>query len=684
MYAFSAWVIVNYLADNDPARSLLWTRLAFAGQSVVAWFYTLFVINFPSRDRFFSRFTKIINILGIIIFIASCTSLIASSIRFDKGVANVEGGPLFGIYTIYYVVTFMGIVALLIHKRRHLSGTDRAKINMILFGLVLSGMVGIPLNLVVPLIVGQNQYAIYGGYSVIFLALFTSYSIIRHKLFNIRAAIARSLAYILSIATIGLLYSFLAYGVIGDYITTRIFTSEPSVQVVNTVIAILLAYTFLPIRNFFQRITDRIFYKDRYDPQELISSIGRVLAAEIELDPLAKQVSRIISEQMRLAEANIIVLANHKIFYQTSQDKIKHIYHPAELEKIAKKPLIIDELPSGEKRQLLEQHNVSATFPLRTREGLIGHLMLGEKKSGDIFATQDIQTLHIISDELAIAIQNARSYLEIQRFNETLREKIALATKELRHANSELKDLDRAKDEFISMASHQLRTPLSAVRGYTSMVMEGDFGKLTKEQSENLKQSFDAATRMARLVDDLLNVSRIQSGKFKIERTSVDLNTVLPEEISLLSTTAKTKNVTVNYHAPEKHVPLISVDEGKTRQCVMNLIDNAIYYSASAKDGGKVDVYLTGDENAITFKVVDNGIGVPKDQQSKLFSKFYRAPNAQQTRPDGTGLGLFLVGKVISEQGGKILFESTEGKSSTFGWTLPISGENVKKAAGKG
>lgn len=340
--------------------------------------------------------------------------------------------------------------------------------------------------------------------------------------------------------------------------------------------------------------------------------------------------------------------------------------------------MIADELGQSEEKQMLQKHNIRVALSLRTKEEFIGYLFLGDKRSGDIYSDQDIQTLRIIANELAVAIQNARSYQEIQQFNETLREKIRQATKDLTHANHELKALDKAKDEFISMASHQLRTPLTAVRGYTSMVMDGDFGKVSGEQKETLKQSFDAATRMTRLVDDLLNVSRIQSGKFRLERAEVDLNKVIPEEISLIETTATAKNVKVTFHAPKTPVPPLMIDEGKTRQCLMNLMDNAIYYSSTVSSGGKVDVFLEATPTDVNFRVVDNGIGVPKDQQAKLFKKFYRAPNAQKTRPDGTGLGLFLVGKVVKDQAGKIIFESVEGKGSTFGFSLPI------KPAGEG
>ena len=147
----------------------------------------------------------------------------------------------------------------------------------------------------------------------------------------------------------------------------------------------------------------------------------------------------------------------------------------------------------------------------------------------------------------------------------------------------------------------------------------------------------------------------------------------------MLGTAAEMKHVTINFHKPKAPVPALQIDEGKTRQCLMNLMDNAIYYSSTAEGGGKVDVYLEADADWVSFKVKDNGIGVPKAEQAKLFQKFYRAPNAQKTRPDGTGLGLFLVGRVTKDQGGEIIFESEEGKGSTFGFKLPIkpAGEDL-------
>ena len=679
-----AWVVALNFADNYGSQSLaeLSSKIAFAVAAVAMYSLYRFSLVFPAQNK---GKQKVVNWLLLVLcsflVIISPTSLAIQEVTIESFGADVIGGPAYTLLLLAILLSLALTARNLWIGWRRGSSLERQQLRFFSIGLAAMAFAVLLTNVVLVLF-GFSELGFLGPPSILLFVLPTSYAILKHRLFNIRAVVARSLAYVFSIGAFAFIYAFLAFGLAQGVFLKNVLTTELSREIFNVVLAVLLAFTFPTIRRFFEKVTDRVFYRDRYDPQQLVSDIGRVLASEILLEQLSSKVLELIDAQMRLATSNIVVMGKDGIFYQTHADKIQQLYHAPELAKFNKGTTIVDELADAGKREILDRHNVRAVFPLRTKESFVGYLLLGEKQSGDIFSTQDVQTLQIISDELAIAINNARSYQEIQRFNETLREKVRLATAELRHANSELKELDKAKDEFISMASHQLRTPLTAVRGYTSMVMDGDFGKVSKEQKETLKQSFDAATRMTRLVDDLLNVSRIQSGKFKIERTEVDLNKVLPEEVSMLGTAAEMKHVTINFHEPKAPVPALQIDEGKTRQCLMNLMDNAIYYSSTAEGGGKVDVYLEADADWVSFKVKDNGIGVPKAEQAKLFQKFYRAPNAQKTRPDGTGLGLFLVGRVTKDQGGEIIFESEEGKGSTFGFKLPVkpAGEGLSTA----
>jgi signal transduction histidine kinase len=445
-----------------------------------------------------------------------------------------------------------------------------------------------------------------------------------------------------------------------------------SQQIFNTALAVALAFTFQPIRRFFERISNKLFYRDRYDAQVVVNDIGRIVASEIRISQLCKKVSAGIERELNLSNVEIIVLDEKKIIYHSQ----KNVITEEIIKNLGNKILVVDEGLPENKLALMKNLNASLSIPLKTANNFIGYLVIGEKESGQVFNDEDIRTLRTIANELSVALENAKAFLEIKKFNVTLQERVDRATKNLQNANSQLKELDQAKDEFISMASHQLRTPLTTVKGYVSMLNDGDFGKLSNDQKKSIELALDGSNRMARLIDDLLNVSRMEAGKFYIDPIKVNLSQLINQEIEQLASLAKNNNVSLTGKI-SVDVPMMILDENKTRQAIMNLIDNAIHYSEPPKGGGKVQVLLSVKDEEIYFSVVDNGIGVPKDQQSKLFTKMFRAKNAKEVRPDGTGLGLYLVKRVVEDQGGKIVFESKPGKGSVFGFKIPIK-NNIK------
>jgi len=170
------------------------------------------------------------------------------------------------------------------------------------------------------------------------------------------------------------------------------------------------------------------------------------------------------------------------------------------------------------------------------------------------------------------------------------------------------------------------------------------------------------------LISDLLNASRLTTGKFVIDYVDCEAVSMVEDEIRQLKSHAAAKGIGLVFKKPRfKTLPVV-IDEAKTRQVVMNYIDNAIYYTQR----GSVTVELTKTDNTFSIQVTDTGIGVPKGSEKHLFTKFFRAGNAQQVRPDGTGLGLYLAKRVVEDQGGRVIFNSEEGKGSVFGFELPI------------
>lgn len=317
--------------------------------------------------------------------------------------------------------------------------------------------------------------------------------------------------------------------------------------------------------------------------------------------------------------------------------------------------------------QLRKQLGIQSLYvvQLTARNCLVGFMVAGFFGFPDQVRPQDTTLLNRLSESIGVALDNRLLFEE---------NKHVLA--QLRHTNAKLKALDETKDEFISMASHQLRTPLTAIKGYLSMVLEGDAGELNPNQYKLLEQSFFSSQRMVYLISDLLNLSRLNTGKFIIEQAQVQLADLVQSEVDQLAETARSREINLVYKKPVDF-PEMMLDETKTHQVVMNLIDNAIYYTRA---GGKITVSLTETPHAVEFTVKDTGIGVPRQLQHKLFSKFYRAENARRARPDGTGLGLFMAKKVIVAQGGSIIFESEEGKGSTFGFRFSKATHGVPTA----
>ena len=235
----------------------------------------------------------------------------------------------------------------------------------------------------------------------------------------------------------------------------------------------------------------------------------------------------------------------------------------------------------------------------------------------------------------------------------------------------ELERISAGKDSFISLASHQLRTPLTTIHGTASMLEDGDYGALSDRQAKALGMISINTDRMVSLVDDLLNVSRIQAGKFIIINEPTDLPEMVRRQLQTLTTIAHGRDIKLSLHPIDKNFPIINADNIKLYEVIGNFIDNAIFYSRA---GSTVEIYLIHDKenNNVEFRVRDHGIGVPKSDQKKLFHEFYRTDNAKNVRPDGTGVGLFLAKQVVNGHGGQIIFESIENKGSTFGFRLPI------------
>ncbi|MGB8815911.1 MAG: HAMP domain-containing sensor histidine kinase [Minisyncoccia bacterium] len=243
--------------------------------------------------------------------------------------------------------------------------------------------------------------------------------------------------------------------------------------------------------------------------------------------------------------------------------------------------------------------------------------------------------------------------------------------------NKRLLEVDKIKTEFISVIAHQLRTPLNATKWVLSLLIDEYSKNLTLEQRDLVKKGYESNERMINLVNDMLEVTRIESGKVQYSLTLVHIEDIINSLLSDFVGLAFMRKINIFFDKPIDQLPYINVAPEKIRGAIQNLIENALVYT---KSGGSVVVRAMLENNMVKVSIEDNGIGIPEKQQADIFNKFFRADNAAKMQTDGSGLGLFISKDIIEKHGGQIGFESVVDKGTIFYFTLPIAKQDNAKS----
>lgn len=438
------------------------------------------------------------------------------------------------------------------------------------------------------------------------------------------------------------------------------------------------------IKSLYAWLANKFIFAAYYESEKVIALLNERLTATINVNAIYEIINDLIREIFAAKALGIFnydkkmdeYIPAYSKDFDISRNKrfaaarIENIFYLKKGQAIVIGETLGNDTDDNDFTLMLKRVKAELIIPVKLKQNIANLIILGAKQSENAYTDQDLRTLEIIGAQAAMAIENALMYQKTKDFNFIMEKEVENATKELRAANEKLKKLDSAKSEFISIASHQLRTPLTVIKGYVSMIMEGNFGPVPENIVNSLNKVYDSNERLIVLVENLLNISRIESGNLQYAFRETDLEELAISAIDELSDVAKKRNNHFVYKPPAKKLPGIIVDSEKIRYVIMNLLDNAVKYSEKSEILVKIEV----EKDKLVFSVADEGIGMSDEEISNLFKKFYRGAESPLIHTEGVGLGLYVSKQIIESHQGRIWAKSEGRKKGTiFYFALPIS-----------
>jgi len=679
IWSFSYW---RWLLAVDGQVALYWSRALTLGSIFIPITYLhwiLAVTGNAKKDKTL-RLGYVVSLLfGLLSFSPLLVEKVEPILFFPWW---PKPGALYHFYLGFdYIGIFAYALAKLFVAYKKSLGLKRLQLKYVLLGSVigvLGGLTNFPLwyNVMLP----PYGNILVGLYPIIF-----SYTIIKHRFMDIRFAINKVVGITL---LAGFVYAVF-YGLIIIYI--KLFGGVFNAQAYTSgvVVAYIFTVVYGPVRKF---LGEWELLEPLYDSEQLLSDLAEVMSHELDLKKLLDSVLEKLADEVGVASAAAVIFDGEegkdavKMVRSVGDVDQRRLVDPSVLKLtsnlVGEEMAFVKEELEGEiadgvnfvpSRQgvlnYLETCQLSLLLPLSSSGKVLGLLILGSKKSEEPYTSQDIDFLVGLARSVSVAVQRATLHQEVKDFNSTLQKEVKKATAKLRKAYEELKQLDKMKDEFISITSHELRTPMTSIQGYLWMLQEKG-GELNEKQKRYVEKAQKGSKRMISLINDMLDISRVEQGRMELDLKPVDPSVMIEEVIEELAMRAEKKGLALEFLSAGERIAKIKADPDKVQRVLRNLIDNALKFTE--KGLVTVDAYEKG--KFVKMTVEDTGRGISKQDHPRLFKKFGRLESDFVTAAEagGTGLGLYISKALVEKMGGKIEVESEVGKGSIFSFTLPI------------
>lgn len=598
--------------------------------------------TFPKKEIRLKKVNLIVlSALGFFAGGISLSPYVYKSVSYPNGSPVPEPGIMMAYVLGYCIVVLILSFAILIKRYRNQTGVDKLGSKYFLIGMI-STFSFIAIFVFLFVVVFKTSGAVFlGPVFPIILMGSIAYSIAKYSFLDIRPIIARAVSYTLLIGLIATSYfALLLFGFskfLGLNLSLKNF-------LINGSLGVLIALIFRPLRLFLTRITDKIFFKGKYNPEKILSELSHTISKTINFNELAQELLTTITKEFRVSNAAILLVSGSDIVnarsigYKDSAllDDPQLFKFLEEIEKEDRHLFVLSDL-EGEQKDFFRKHGMEAVFPIKAEGKHVAILILGVKSSGLPYSNTDLSLLDVFSSESGIAIQNSKLYTDLR---------MALDS----------------KSRFISVVSHQLRTPVSGIRwGLEELKLGGG----QEHQKELLDVSHQKVVFLNEQLDDILTSLDIYDKKISLNKTSCDILNICTDITNDFESQIKTNNLKIIYSIGD-NAKLIDADFNKLKKILEVVIKNAVLYSNT---NGEIIIetknITSSDKNFISISITDSGIGITTKEKARLFEEFYRGERAKLKIPDGLGLGMFIAKTFIEAQGGKINVNSAGADSGT-------------------
>jgi len=675
---------------------------AYFASGMALWNFGVFLLR-TSPDEATAYFVEVVIHVGVIalppfyyhfvlIFLDSTTRhrpslFLAYLLALVYELINLSGSPLFmsgvkathwgwapatGALYVPYLLVFNGFmiygVMLLVRAHRGIdSSFRRNRGTLIMLGTLVSlagGWVDFDRFIVSRWVPAADYVYPVGIPANMIFALMLGTSIVRYRLFAVAVAVKKAAVYAVvgTVITIGL---GLITKAVEDYFNLKEASAVWLIVPVGAVITVLLS----PLGRGFDDRIQRLMFSKRRGCYETLLHLSKRMSSILNFNELVDTLLHGLVGGVPATHATLMIhdpVAGAFVSYRedTTVDEgsaleslrldspvVQWLSTNEGLlvkEEVKLNPRIgrYFELAEGE----LEAINAALIVALKVENKLNGILLLGEKLSGEIYDSQELDMLSLLATQAAISLENARLYE-------------GLAT-----SNARLMEASRLKSQFLANMSHELRTPLNSIIGFSKVLLNRLDGDLTERQDAYVRSVHNSSRHLLELINSILDFSRVEAGKFEMRLEKVDLHDVVEECIESSMPLVRDKRVKLDKNIPVE-LPAVTADRVRIKQVILNLLSNAIKFTHS----GHVLVQVRPGADAVHISVSDTGIGISPGDLQRLFEPFQRLDNPLAQQADGTGLGLAISKKFVELHRGRIWAESHESQGSTFHFTLPLS-----------